>query len=188
MAALSVFGVHYQQLTHVDPGSIGPFDLKTLLINGNTGVALFFVLSGVLLSLPYWRVGKDSGPLPSLGGYWLRRLARILPAYYLCLTVLVIQNGYWQKSSRINDVLSHYLLFFRELYTRVESLDSMAHTFVGAIKWTTIYRCRERQHSSQQSPKLSPGWIWNTRNRISGLPSKTILVDLFFRCIRIDRP
>jgi len=60
LAALAVFGVHFQQITGV-AGRVGPFDVQTLLANGNTGVCLFFVLSGFLLSLPFWFGRRPGG-------------------------------------------------------------------------------------------------------------------------------
>ena len=41
VAAVAVFGVHFQQLGDVHPEPYGPFDISRLLTNGNTGVALF---------------------------------------------------------------------------------------------------------------------------------------------------
>ena len=112
MAALAVFGVHFQQLTAFQSGSTGPFELTRLLINGNTGVALFFTLSGFLLSMPYWQAKQGVAPQPLLFQYWLRRLVRIVPAYYVCLTVLIIHNGYWRSPEHLDDVITHYTFVF----------------------------------------------------------------------------
>jgi peptidoglycan/LPS O-acetylase OafA/YrhL len=54
---------------------------------GAFGVAAFFVLSGYLLARPFW-VALDAGqPMPSLRTYGLRRAARIVPGFWLALTV-----------------------------------------------------------------------------------------------------
>lgn len=54
---------------------------------GNYGVSVFFVLSGFLLSRPFW-LALDSGlPPPSLKIYAMRRAARILPGFWVALTV-----------------------------------------------------------------------------------------------------
>lgn len=84
IACLAVFGVHFQQLTMVD-GSLGPFDLKRALLNGNTGVAIFFLLSGFLLSLPIWQSTGANPAKDALKGFAVRRVMRMLPAYFLCL-------------------------------------------------------------------------------------------------------
>jgi peptidoglycan/LPS O-acetylase OafA/YrhL len=49
------------------------------------GVTLFFVLSGLLLILPWVRAVSAERKPPDLRTYVLRRAARILPAYYLAL-------------------------------------------------------------------------------------------------------
>lgn len=55
----------------------------------STGVDLFFVLSGFLLFLPYVRALLDASPLPSARRFYRRRALRILPAYWVCLAILV---------------------------------------------------------------------------------------------------
>jgi peptidoglycan/LPS O-acetylase OafA/YrhL len=54
---------------------------------GNYGVSLFFVLSGFLLARPFWSALDTGAPMPSLRIYALRRAARILPGYWVALTV-----------------------------------------------------------------------------------------------------
>jgi peptidoglycan/LPS O-acetylase OafA/YrhL len=51
------------------------------------GVAAFFVLSGYLLSRPFWLALDDGRPMPNLGTYALRRAARVAPGFWLALTV-----------------------------------------------------------------------------------------------------
>ncbi|MGV1758526.1 acyltransferase family protein [Rhizobium sp. A22-96] len=54
---------------------------------GNHGVAVFFVLSGFLLARPFWLALDKAQPLPSLKIYAMRRAARILPGFWVALTV-----------------------------------------------------------------------------------------------------
>ena len=111
VACLLVFGVHFGQITALQ-GRWGPFDVARWLANGNTGVALFFALSGFLLSLPYWRVQRENQPLPAAGRFFARRAARILPAYFACLGALVIANRHWQEADAGLDILLHVLMLF----------------------------------------------------------------------------
>jgi peptidoglycan/LPS O-acetylase OafA/YrhL len=65
------------------------------------GVTLFFLLSGFLLYRPWARAAMVGRSGPPLGGYALRRAARILPAYWVMVafTLLVlpeIQPVRWQ--------------------------------------------------------------------------------------------
>ena len=57
---------------------------------GAFGVAIFFLLSGFLLSGPFWGAYDAGRPMPSLRTYALRRAARIMPGYYTALTVSLI--------------------------------------------------------------------------------------------------
>lgn len=68
--------------------TLGPFDFTPLFSGGSSGVDLFFTLSAFLLSLPYASRQIEGRPPPSLRTFWLRRVQRILPAYYAQLLVL----------------------------------------------------------------------------------------------------
>lgn len=54
------------------------------------GVAIFFVISGALLYLPFARSIRDRADLPDWRVYGRRRAVRILPAYWVALTVVAI--------------------------------------------------------------------------------------------------
>ena len=86
LAALSVVGYHAWLYAMAKPSTAhqdsiwaqGAHELRL-------GLVLFFVLSGYLLFTPWVRAALDGGAAPRLGGYLLRRGARILPAYYIAL-------------------------------------------------------------------------------------------------------
>lgn len=59
---------------------------------GNTGVTLFFVLSGFLLSQPFIRALK-SGEKVSTKQFYIARLLRIVPLYYLFVCLAWIITG-----------------------------------------------------------------------------------------------
>lgn len=84
-AALSVVGLHYFQPD-------GPFFSPTLywlFHNGWAAVNLFFVLSGFLVSQPLL---KDS---PSIGAFYIRRLARTVPLFLvLCAVALIVLQAF----------------------------------------------------------------------------------------------
>ncbi|MEA2190009.1 MAG: hypothetical protein QOI73_130 [Solirubrobacteraceae bacterium] len=61
--------------------------MRNLLSSGFLAVSLFFVLSGFVLYLP---VARRDGAFGPLGAYARRRLARVLPAYYVVLIVCLI--------------------------------------------------------------------------------------------------
>jgi peptidoglycan/LPS O-acetylase OafA/YrhL len=83
LAALSVLTYHvalWAGLTRNGP-------LAPLFAELKAGVAVFFVISGTLLYLPFARAIRDRAPLPRLGAFACRRAARIVPAYWAALAV-----------------------------------------------------------------------------------------------------
>jgi peptidoglycan/LPS O-acetylase OafA/YrhL len=86
LAALSIFIFHGWLYTMPVPeatnrSSVGDYAVHELRL----GVVLFFVLSGFLLSRPWFSAALDSRAAPSLGRYLRSRAARILPAYHVAL-------------------------------------------------------------------------------------------------------
>lgn len=89
VAALSVLVTHTAFISgfngHGLPGAItSRLDI---------GVALFFVISGFLLYRPFVAARYEARPAPRVGLYFRRRFVRIVPAYWLALTVLAIWPG-----------------------------------------------------------------------------------------------
>jgi len=77
----------------------------------STGVHLFFVLSGFLLFLPYARAMLDGQRLPSARRFYRRRALRILPAYWVCLALMVTLKLYVQHVPfSLGDVAAHIAL------------------------------------------------------------------------------
>ncbi len=74
---------HLRLDTGLDLGS----NLNPFVEGGNMGIYVFFTLSGYLLYRPFIRRPVE------LGGYAIKRAARILPGYYVALIALVILTG-----------------------------------------------------------------------------------------------
>ena len=111
LAACAVFVVHYHQIVDFDL-QFGLFDSYHFFPNGKHGVALFFILSGLLLSLPFWQSLASRTPWPIMKTYMVRRLARIFPAYYLALTMLILMSGLWLVPGGWTDIVLHYSFLF----------------------------------------------------------------------------
>ncbi|MCJ8312944.1 MAG: acyltransferase [Saccharospirillaceae bacterium] len=98
--------------------------INNLGIMGDLGVSLFFVLSGALLSVPFWDKYFNNEVLPSIKQYCKRRFFRIAPAYYLCMIVsLLISIYFFNRDLDVNTVIRfisgitftnsmHYLTLF----------------------------------------------------------------------------
>ena len=81
-AALLVVVFHLRTMLVVDFGPLNP-----IIEGGNSGVFVFFALSGYLLYKPFVR-----GPV-DLRSYSIKRAARILPGYFVALVALAILTG-----------------------------------------------------------------------------------------------
>ena len=86
IAALSVFVFHGWLYTMPEPSAadrstVGDYAVHELRL----GLVLFFVLSGYLLSRPWFAAALDERRPPDLRRYLRARAARIAPAYYAAL-------------------------------------------------------------------------------------------------------
>lgn len=93
MACLMVIAHHaFQRLS---PAYLSPMlvEWRAFFMNWNVGVSGFFVLSGYLLSMPFWEAFRDREAMPGLKEYALRRLARIAPGYYVALVICFLIQG-----------------------------------------------------------------------------------------------
>lgn len=91
LAALSIFVFHGWLYTMpapdaTDRSSIGDYAAHELRL----GLVAFFVLSGFLLSRPFFKAALQGRPLPDLRRYARARAARILPAYYAALAGSIV--------------------------------------------------------------------------------------------------
>ncbi len=86
-AALWVVGSHLFQRLRLESQEPWLRDVQLVMMKGAFGVSVFFVLSGMLLSLPFWGAYLADRPFPDLRHYARRRFARIAPGYYLSLLV-----------------------------------------------------------------------------------------------------
>jgi peptidoglycan/LPS O-acetylase OafA/YrhL len=108
-ACLMVVAHHIAQ--RVAPGALSLSGARAAqwVMMGAFGVGAFFVLSGYLLARPFW-VALDRGePLPSLRTYALRRAARILPGYWLSLTVTFVLSFLLLRFPFDGELLFRYL-------------------------------------------------------------------------------
>jgi peptidoglycan/LPS O-acetylase OafA/YrhL len=110
LAALAIITFHVASLTGaMDRAVIG----DTVAVLGPRSLILFFVISGFLLYRPYVAARADRRPGPRTSRYLRRRILRIVPAYWVALTVLAIFPGIVGVFS--DDWWRYY--FFLQLYS-----------------------------------------------------------------------
>lgn len=90
-AALCIFAFHGWLYTMPAPeaknrSSIGDYVVHELRLS----LVAFFVLSGFLLSRPWFAAALKAGRPPNLGRYLRARAARVLPAYYAALVGSIV--------------------------------------------------------------------------------------------------
>jgi peptidoglycan/LPS O-acetylase OafA/YrhL len=68
--------------------------LRAVLSRLDAGVWVFFVISGVLLYRPFVAARLRGGPSLAVGAYAWRRALRIIPAYWVALTVITIWRSH----------------------------------------------------------------------------------------------
>ena len=94
-AILLVFFFHAWGISGGSAGS-EPSLWFSYVVAGRTGVTLFFVISGFLLSIPWLRALRSSDvAMPSLKNYYAARVLRIVPLYYLAVFMACVVSGYW---------------------------------------------------------------------------------------------
>src|SRR5476651_1220016 len=80
--------------TNPDHGSIAR-GIAYLLGQGRIGVPIFFVLSGFLISYPFFQNKEKDGRSWYPSGYASRRIGKIIPPFYLSIALLML--FYWAR-------------------------------------------------------------------------------------------
>ena len=103
--------------------------IHTLLtLGGEVGVTLFFLLSGygIYLSLSS---SEARGCLPGWRAFMKKRCIRIMPQYYVCITILLI---FMSTQMFSNEGLRHILAY----YTFTENFSPVTHGSINGALWT----------------------------------------------------
>ena len=106
--------------------------LKKILISGQFGVEIFFVLSGFVLSIPFASHFLIKAEMPSLKKFYTRRLTRLEPPYILMLTLLGMTLFFMHKFSGAV-LLKSYLASIT--YTHFIFYPGMA-SIINGIAWS----------------------------------------------------
>lgn len=105
VAALAVLCTH---VGFASGRSVGGTPFAPLLSRLDFGVTLFFLLSGFVIYRPFVSAGYAGRPQPGTRRFYIRRAARILPGYWLVVTVTLA--ALTLRPARIGDWLSYLTL------------------------------------------------------------------------------
>jgi peptidoglycan/LPS O-acetylase OafA/YrhL len=114
LRAIAVLGVITFHVFSLSGAIARPVVGDAAVLLGVEGPLLFFVISGFLLYRPYVAARAEGRPAPSITRYARRRALRILPAYWVALTVLAVFPGVVGVFT--SDWWRYYL--FAQLYSR----------------------------------------------------------------------
>lgn len=97
--------------------------IGAIMLAGQSGVTLFFVLSGFLLFMPYAKSLLFHTPWPSLRTFYLRRAFRIIPAYYVILFILILwQHREYLQPQHLQE-LGLFMTFFMDMPITYQKLN-----------------------------------------------------------------
>ena len=109
-----------------------PGFLYAICWEGGYGVAIFFIISGFILSLPFARQYFLNEPKVVIKKYLFRRLTRLEPAYILSLIIYFILRIWVMKYETFRELLPHFWASFFYLHTIVYG----QHPVVNAVAWS----------------------------------------------------
>jgi peptidoglycan/LPS O-acetylase OafA/YrhL len=131
ISALAILGAHAALLAGIyTSGS----RLRTYTVHLDTAVAVFFLISAFLLYRPFVLARVRGEPAPRTGAYAWRRFLRIVPGYWLALTLV----GLWLGLSGIASPLWHLPLFygFGQIYDSSTSLGGLGQAWTLCVEVT----------------------------------------------------
>ena len=115
VAVLMVIVFHVNRVTGDNLWNQAEYPLASSLSTaGGIGVTLFFVLSGFLLFMPFAKalLFKTNWPLARV--FYMRRVLRILPAYYVSLFLIILfQHPEYLHRDHLNNLIL-FLTFFMD--------------------------------------------------------------------------
>ena len=157
IAALSVVAIHVALPSgRLNPGVGGIRYVGRL----DVGVAVFFLISGFLLYRPFVRARALGEPQPSTLAYLWRRALRIVPAYWLALTISALALGTPHVFTG-RGLWTYY--GFAQIYSNVSDIGGISQAWTLDVE-VTFYL-------------LLPVWAWLMRR--SRMPDLAGCIVLF---------
>ncbi len=124
IAAITVVGVHTAFVSGLTPKHRHGIGLYTARLE--IGVAVFFLISGFLLYRPFVVAHLSKAPRPGTRSFWVRRILRIVPAYWVALffATTVFSAGPGIGPGGWKAYVIHYL--FLQIYFQHQNLTGIS--------------------------------------------------------------
>jgi len=134
IAAITVVGVHVAFVSGLTPRAQTGVGMYTARLE--IGVSVFFLISGFLLYRPFVVAHLAGARKPRTGAFWLRRLLRIVPAYWLALfiTTSVLHAGPGIGPGGWKAYATHYL--FLQIYLPSQDLRGITAAWSLCVEMT----------------------------------------------------
>ena len=133
LAIMIIVWYHIWQQSWLNP-QIGNSNLYFIPRYGFLLVDMMILLSSVCLFIPYARAMVYRDNIPDTKKFYIKRIARIFPSYYVSMIVafvfLVLFQEYWFNSFFIKDTLMH--IFFVNNW----SIDTLLYSNYMIVLWT----------------------------------------------------
>lgn len=135
VAILIIVWYHFWQQSWLAP-VLGDLNLDWLIRNGSILVDLMILLSGFCLFLPYARAMVYGDTTDTAGEFYIKRVARIAPSYYLSILIVLlcfaIPLGEYMGDTNFlaKDIMSH-ITFTHNLFD-----DVMRGSHLNGVLWT----------------------------------------------------
>lgn len=172
IAALTILVSHLTGLTNFG-------FLHRYFTHFNVGVTVFFLISGFLLYRPFVKANLEGKPRPDLGAYAWRRFLRIVPAYWVALTVISI----WLGRDRILAGHGIVYLLFGQIYQPTLFLGGLGQAWSLCVE-VTFYAflplwalLMARRSPADRAARIRREWIG-----IAGL----VFVSLLYKLLLVN--
>lgn len=163
LAALSVVAVH----TTFVSGFTGRSGLGDYTSRLEIGVSVFFVISGFLLYRPF-AAGHFQGRRVEIRTFWVRRLKRIVPAYWLAFLVVsyvmhgdTIRHGWKALAVYLGFAQIYFPHYVLSGITQAWSLCTEMSFYLALPLWAWLIGRRRREPTAQLKAEILGlgGWV-----------------------------
>lgn len=176
-ATLWVVTHHFWEFIGFPAISVAGLNLLPFIENAYFGIDMFFVLSGFLVVRPYIRAAQGVGRMPSFWSYLMRRVRRVVPAYWANLTLLClfIWIGTGQSPVSAYEYVG-YLGFLFWFTLPAASMPLNAVWWTLPVEWWAYFVLP----ALALSLKRVPAWLWLTAILLFVLWTRLGIVSHFF--------